>query len=58
LDENGNTVNEHIDTIEDLKKISFDTEKGVVVLDEGGVNINARRSASDDNRVYGELGML
>lgn len=58
LDENGNTVNNHIDDIEDLKKIEFHPEKGVVVLDEWGVNINARRSASDDNRIYGELGML
>ena len=35
LDENGNTINNHIDDIEDLKKIHFSPEKGVVVLDEG-----------------------
>lgn len=58
LDDKWNVVNEHIKNIEDLKEIWFSPEKWVIVLDEWGVNINARRSSSDDNRVYGELGML
>lgn len=58
MDENWNTVNNHIDNIDDLKKIEFSPIKWVIVLDEWGVNINARRSSSDDNRIYGELWML
>ena len=56
--ENGKPISNYIKNIDDLKKIEFSSVKGVAILDEGGININARDSQSKENRVYGELGML
>lgn len=47
-----------IKDIEDLKKIEFSPIKWVAILDEWGININARRSLSKENQVFWELGML
>ena len=51
-------VNNDIKTILDVEKIEYNDTKGIVVLDESGLNINSRRSASEDNMEYARIGML
>jgi len=58
VDWNGKSISNYIKDIWDVGKIQYSNTKWVILLDEGGVNINARRSWSEDNRIYGELGML
>lgn len=58
LDREWKPITNFIENIEDLKKISFDPEKWVALLDEWWININARASWSKENRTYWELGML
>lgn len=63
VDINGSMLYEHkvsndIKTMSDIEKIEYNEVKGVVVLDESGLNINSRRSASEDNMEYARLGML
>lgn len=47
-----------IRNIDDLDNIVFSSVKGVVVIDEGWVNVNARRSSSEANMEFWQLGML
>ena len=47
-----------IQNIDDIEKIQFSNIKGIVILDEGGINVNARRSSSEQNMEFGKLGML
>lgn len=58
FDANGHPMSSFIRNIDDLQKIEFSETKWVAILDEWGININARDSHSKENRVYGELGML
>lgn len=51
-------VSNHIWSIEDIEKISYKETKGIVVLDESGLNINSRNSSSESNMQYARLGML
>lgn len=55
---NWRIISNKITNIKDLKDINFSTIKWVVILDEWGININARDSASKENREYWELWML
>lgn len=55
---NWKNISSFISSIDEIQNIKFSEKKGVILLDEWGVNVNARRSQSDDNRIYGELGML
>lgn len=48
----GKTVSNAIKQIDDLESIPFCEEKGIAVIDEGGVNFNARRSQSDANMEF------
>jgi len=47
-----------INHIDDLEKIQFSENKQMTVIDEGGVNNNARRSSSDANLLFWKLAML
>lgn len=51
-------VSNDIKCIDDIEKISFNETKGIVVLDESGLNINSRQSSSAENMQYARLGML
>ena len=54
----GKIVSNTIQNIDDIEKIQFSNIKGIVILDEGGINVNARRSSSEQNMEFGKLGML
>lgn len=51
-------VSNDIRTIQDIERISYSDTKGVVVLDESGLNINSRQSSSSENMQYARLWML
>jgi len=55
---NWKVCNNFIKKIDDLDKIKFQEQKQMIVIDEWGVNNNARRSSSDSNLLFGELAML
>lgn len=55
---NGKKINTTIQNLWDVESIKYSDEKGVVVLEEWGVNINARKSMSDANFEFAKLGML
>lgn len=55
---NWKNISSFISSIDEIQDIKFSEKKGVILLDEWWVNVNARRSQSDDNRIYWELGML
>jgi len=55
---NWKVCNNFIKKIDDLEKIIFKEQKQMIVIDEWGVNNNARRSSSDSNLLFGELAML
>lgn len=55
---NGKQVSNTIKSIEDLEKIEFSEVKGIVIIDEWGVNNNARRSSSEQNMEFWRLAML
>jgi hypothetical protein len=54
----GKKINVSIQNMGDVENINFEETKGVVLLDEGGININARKSMSDANFEFAKLGML
>ena len=54
----GKIVSNRIENIADLEHIHFSPIKGIVIIDEGGVNVNARQSMSEGNMEFGKLGML
>lgn len=54
----GKVVSNTIQNIDDIEKIQFSNVKGIVILDEGGINVNARRSSSEQNMEFWKLGML
>lgn len=63
VDINGSMLYEHkvsndIKCIADIEKIEYNETKGIVVLDESGLNINSRQSSSAENMEYARLGML
>ena len=58
ITQNGNKMTHYIKNLEDVNNIAFSEEKGVVLLDEGGININARNSQSSENKEFGQLAML
>lgn len=47
-----------IETIDDLFQFWFSPEKWLVIIDEVGLNNNARRSMSEGNLEFGRLWML
>lgn len=49
---NGRKVSNDIVNIEDLEAIQFNPTKSCFIMDEGGVNNNARRSSSDANMEF------
>lgn len=52
-------INRTIKDIKDIEnKIKFSEQKGIVVIDEWGLNINSRRSNSNENLEYARLWML
>lgn len=51
-------VSNRIHSVRDMERIKFSTNKGVLILDESGINANSRRSSSDDNLEYGKIAML
>lgn len=55
---NGKQVSNDITSIEDLDSLVFNPTKSVFIMDEGGVNNNARRSSSDANMEFWKLAML
>ncbi len=54
----GREVANIITNIDDIEKIDYSDVKGVVVIDEGWINLNARRSSSEANMEFWRLGML
>lgn len=55
---NGKICSNFIKSIDQLDKIPFSNDKQVIVIDEWGVNNNARRSWSDENLEFWRLAML
>lgn len=51
-------INVSIQNIWDVESISYEDTKWVVLLDEWGININARKSMSDANFEFAKLWML
>lgn len=51
-------INDPIYTINDINRIPFNEQKGLVIIDEAWLNINSRRSGSNVNLEYSKLGML
>ena len=54
----GRRVGSYLKKVSDLERIPFSEIKGCVTLDELGKNANARRSSSDNNLAFADLGML
>lgn len=51
-------INHSINNLYDIQKIKFSPKKGLLIIDEGGLNINSRRSSSKENLEYSKLAML
>lgn len=51
-------INKSIVELEDLEDIPYNDQKGLVIIDEGGLNVNARRSNTDANLEFAKLGIL
>ena len=47
-----------VKSIKEIDRIRFSPTKGVIGMDESGVNLNSRRSSSDDNIEGGKIPML
>ena len=45
-------------SIDDVENVKFSKTKGVIILDEAGVNMNSRKFATDENMKYWRLAML
>lgn len=56
--EDGVRLSKRIKTLEDLELIQFSPIKGVLILDEMGVNVNSRRSMTDANLEFARIAML
>lgn len=55
----GKTVNARlISDMTDIADIPFSETKGIVCIDEGGVNVNSRRFMTEKNLEFSELAML
>lgn len=54
----GRSVCNTYSSLEEIENIPFSPIKGILILDEGGVNNNARTSMSDTNLFFGHLAML
>lgn len=54
----GKLINKRITNVGDVSSINYDDIKWIVLLDEWGINVNARRSQSDTNLEFWELAML
>jgi hypothetical protein len=44
-----------IECVGDLENIDYSDQKGIAILDEGGINISSRRSMSDTNLEFLKL---
>jgi len=51
-------VSKRINNIDDLQCIKFNERKGLLILDELGINANSRRSMTDQNLKFGEIAIL
>lgn len=56
--ENWKLISKPIRDIDDLERIPFTDEKGVILLDELWVNNNSRRAMSESNLIFWRLAML
>lgn len=56
--EDGVRLSKRVKTLEDLEIIQFSPTKGVLILDEMGVNVNSRRSMTDANLEFAKIAML
>ena len=54
----GKTRNGKIASLYEIDKIKYSPNKGIVILDEGGLNVNSRRSSSNENLEAAKLAML
>lgn len=55
---NGKRISKRIDSIDDLHLVNYADEKGLLILDEMGINANSRRSMTDANIKFWETAML
>lgn len=55
---NGRIVSNPIKWIADVQKIGFHDEKGLIIIEEAGVNASSRRFFSKENAAFSRLGML
>lgn len=58
IKKNGFVVSNQVANVSEISRIPFNKKKGVVILDESGLNINSRRSADDANLEFWKLAML
>ena len=54
----GKRVNKRISSIDDLHLVQYADRKGILILDEMGINANSRRSMTDANLQFWEVAML
>jgi len=45
----GKRISKRINDIDDLDLVQYDDRKGILILDEMGINANSRRSMTDAN---------
>lgn len=55
IEKNEKKINNDILSMQDAQKIPYKEEKGVLLMDEWGINIDSRNFNSDDNKEAGEL---
>lgn len=51
----GEKINKSVNTLEDIKNIRFSPMKGILIIDEGAVNMSSRRSMSEANMIFSEF---
>lgn len=54
----GKRISKRINDIDDLDLVQYDDRKGILILDEMGINANSRRSMTDANLKFWETAML
>lgn len=55
---NGIKINNTILNIDDIIFVPYDDEKGIVVMEESGINVSSRLSLTEENREISKLCML
>lgn len=54
----GKPINFFLKNINEIESISFSTTKWVLLIDEWGINVNARNSRSSNNMIFWKLAFL